>query len=198
MRALKEWSAAVHALLAGRQALLLRKGGIHEKRFAVPEVGDNGPTTPFLLFPTVSHAHRERVRPEHRDLLAPAARDVTEDEIVVRAAAGLVAAIEVRRPERIDELEPWHLWTGALPCGPTDWTSGPSTGWPRSSCRSARSARFGSRAGPSTAAAAAGSSCPSSTRADLPCDARHVVGGRRPGAHGDRLNRTRRLRRVTG
>ncbi|KOF58310.1 hypothetical protein TH64_20425, partial [Mycobacterium tuberculosis] len=29
--ALKEWSAAVHALLDGRQTVLLRKGGIGEK-----------------------------------------------------------------------------------------------------------------------------------------------------------------------
>ena len=35
--ALKEWSAVVHALLDGRQTVLLRKGGIHEKRFAVAE-----------------------------------------------------------------------------------------------------------------------------------------------------------------
>ena len=33
--ALKEWSAAVRALLDGRQTVLLRKGGIHEKRFAI-------------------------------------------------------------------------------------------------------------------------------------------------------------------
>ncbi len=32
--ALKEWSAAVHALLDGRQTVLLRKGGIGEKRGA--------------------------------------------------------------------------------------------------------------------------------------------------------------------
>ena len=31
--ALKEWSAVVHALLDGRQRVLLRKGGIGEKRF---------------------------------------------------------------------------------------------------------------------------------------------------------------------
>ncbi len=33
--ALKEWSAAVHALLDGRQTVLLRKGGIGEKRVAM-------------------------------------------------------------------------------------------------------------------------------------------------------------------
>jgi hypothetical protein len=33
--ALKEWSAVVHALLNGRQRVLLRKGGINEKKFEV-------------------------------------------------------------------------------------------------------------------------------------------------------------------
>ncbi|OBC11796.1 hypothetical protein A5784_33840 [Mycobacterium sp. 852013-50091_SCH5140682] len=102
--ALKEWSAAVHALLDGRQTVLLRKGGIGEKRFAVaaPE---------FLLFPTVAHSHRERVRPEHRDLLEPAAADSTEAAVTIRAAAKVIAAIEVNRPEAIDEIADLHIWT---------------------------------------------------------------------------------------
>ncbi|WKG05808.1 DUF1802 family protein [Mycolicibacterium sp. HK-90] len=102
--ALKEWSAAVHALLDGRQTVLLRKGGIHEKRFAVaaPE---------FILFPTIAHSHAERVRPEHHDLLDTAAHDSTEDAVIVRAGAKVVAAIEVDRPEAIDELADLHIWT---------------------------------------------------------------------------------------
>ena len=66
--ALKEWSAAVHAMLDGRQTVLLRKGGIHEKRFDARLRRD------FLFFPTVAHSHAERVRPEHRDLLAAGGR----------------------------------------------------------------------------------------------------------------------------
>lgn len=102
--ALKEWSAAVHALLDGRQTVLLRKGGIHEKRFALT-------ASRFLLFPTVAHSHTERVRPEHRDLLDAAARDSTEDTVVVRAGAKVVAAVEVNRPEGLHEIEPFHIWT---------------------------------------------------------------------------------------
>lgn len=102
--ALKEWSAAVHALLDGRQTVLLRKGGIHEKRFAVaaPE---------FALFPTIAHSHVERVRPEHHDLLAAAAADSTEEQVTIRACAKVVAAVEVNRPEMIDELAGLHIWT---------------------------------------------------------------------------------------
>ena len=102
--ALKEWAAAVHALLDGRQTVLLRKGGIGEKRFAV-ESGE------FLLFPTVAHSHAERVRPEHRDLLDAAAPDSTDDCVVIRAAATVVAAIAVHRDEGLAEIEDLHIWT---------------------------------------------------------------------------------------
>lgn len=102
--ALKEWSAVVHALLDGRQCVLLRKGGIHEKRFEVA-------AREFLLFPTVAHSHTERVRPEHRDLLIPAAADSTDDEVTVRAAAKVVAALPVNRPDNIEAIEDLHIWT---------------------------------------------------------------------------------------
>jgi hypothetical protein len=101
---LKEWSAAVHALLDGRQTVLLRKGGIHEKRFEVT-------ASRFLLFPTVAHSHAQRVRPEHRDLLETAAADSTEDALTLRAGAKVVAAVEVNRPEALDEIASLHIWT---------------------------------------------------------------------------------------
>jgi hypothetical protein len=102
--ALKEWSAAVHAMLDGRQTVLLRKGGIHEKRFRLD-------SSHFLFFPTVAHSHAQRVRPEHRQLLAPSADDSTPTDIVLRAGAKVVAAVEVNQPERLEEIEPLHIWT---------------------------------------------------------------------------------------
>ncbi|OBH55553.1 DUF1802 family protein [Mycobacterium sp. E2479] len=102
--ALKEWSAAVHALLDGRQRVLLRKGGIGEKRFELA-------AREFLLFPTVAHSHAERVRAEHQDLLAPAAADSTDDELVIRAAAKVVAAVPVERPDGLSAIEDLHIWT---------------------------------------------------------------------------------------
>jgi hypothetical protein len=102
--ALKEWSAVVHALLDGRQRVLLRKGGIGEKRFEVA-------AQEFLLFPTVAHSHAERVRPEHRELLDTAAADSTDEHLVVRAAAKVVAALPVNRPEGLGEIEGLHIWT---------------------------------------------------------------------------------------
>jgi hypothetical protein len=102
--ALKEWAAVVHALLQGRQTVLLRKGGIHEKRFTMQG-------SDFLLYPTVAHSHAESTRPEFADLLAKGRGDVEESAVIVRAQLSVVEIIPVRRPERIGELEPFHPWT---------------------------------------------------------------------------------------
>ena len=89
MLALKEWAAVVHALLDGRQTVLLRKGGIHEKRFSLRG-------SRFVVFPTVAHSHLESTRDEHADLLPLGSADVIDSagSLVVRA-----------------ELEPFHIWT---------------------------------------------------------------------------------------
>jgi hypothetical protein len=102
--ALKEWAAAVHALLDGRQTVLLRKGGIHEKRFSVRG-------SRFVVFPTVAHSQAESTRAEHTDLLPVGFPDVRDDSVVVRVELAVAATIAVRRPERIAELEPFHIWT---------------------------------------------------------------------------------------
>lgn len=102
--ALKEWGAAAHALLQGRQCVLLRKGGIHEKRFTLQG-------SQFLLYPTVAHSHAESTRPEHADLLPLGAADVTGGAVVVRAVLSVVEVVEVVRPDRIAELAPLHIWT---------------------------------------------------------------------------------------
>jgi hypothetical protein len=102
--ALKEWSAVVHALLGGRQQILLRKGGIGEKRFDVM-------AREFVLFPTVAHSHVERVRPEFGDVLAAAAPDSADDRLVIRAATKVIAALPVNRPDNIEAIEDLHIWT---------------------------------------------------------------------------------------
>lgn len=94
----------MHALLDGRQTILLRKGGIHEKRFAVhaPE---------FTFFPTVAHSHAERVRPEHRGLVTDAGPDSTETGLTIRGGAKVIAAVEVQRPDNLDDIADLHIWT---------------------------------------------------------------------------------------
>lgn len=104
--ALKEWGAAIHALLDGRQTVLLRKGGIHEKAFEAPEAGGG-----FLLFPTVAHTHAERTRPEHHGLLDPGNADAAEATVTLRAGVRLIGVVEVRDPGRLGDLSDLHIWT---------------------------------------------------------------------------------------
>src|SRR4051812_17437412 len=56
---LKEWATVCHALEAGRQVVLLRKGGIYESagEFEVEN-------REFLLFPTFLHQNLRMLKPE--------------------------------------------------------------------------------------------------------------------------------------
>lgn len=62
--ALKEWAVICRALAEGRQAILVRKGGVAEAggEFRVEQ-------TRFWLFPTYVHQQRAGVKPEAAELL---------------------------------------------------------------------------------------------------------------------------------
>lgn len=103
-QALKEWAVAVEALERGRTALVVRKGGIREKAFAVPQ-------TRFLLFKSYEHQRAELLKPEYRDLLAeiPVRRD--DDPVILTSFAEVRAAYEISEKEDLDALDPHHIWT---------------------------------------------------------------------------------------
>jgi hypothetical protein len=69
-QAFKEWAVVCQALAAGRQALVLRKGG-------VAEVGDTFKPehARFWLYPTYLHQNEAALKPEAHDLLRDAERD---------------------------------------------------------------------------------------------------------------------------
>jgi hypothetical protein len=68
--AFKEWAVVCKALETGRQSVLLRKGGIHERggRFEVEH-------NEFWLFPTRFHQNADEIRAEARPLLQHAAAE---------------------------------------------------------------------------------------------------------------------------
>src|SRR4051794_36210007 len=63
--AFKEWAVICHALAAGKQSLILRKGGVAEEggEFAVEH-------NRFWLFPTYTHQQRDGIQPEALPWLA--------------------------------------------------------------------------------------------------------------------------------
>lgn len=115
--ALKEWGAVAHALLDGRQTVLLRKGGIHERAFtADPQdagaTGNGVAAESFVVFPTVEHSHAERVRPEHADVLTAGAADVADDgTFTVRCGLTLVDVVPVADAEALPAIADLHIWT---------------------------------------------------------------------------------------
>jgi len=101
--ALKEWATVIAAMLAGDQVVMLRKGGIGEKRFAVPH-------REFLLLPTHVHQRPDLLAPEVAERW-PDLLSVTEEPPRVGIAAWCEVADvhEVSEQAELDALAPFHV-----------------------------------------------------------------------------------------
>lgn len=105
--AFKEWAAVCGALAAGRQTVILRKGGIAETG------GEFAPEHPeFLLYPTFFHEHRVGVKADFVPLFEAAEQ--------ARPAAGTIRfthfakVTAVRHLTGLDDalaLDSFHVWT---------------------------------------------------------------------------------------
>jgi hypothetical protein len=105
--AFKEWAVICQALADGRQALILRKGGIAEAggRFEVEH-------TRFWLFPTYTHQQRQGIKPSAAAML---------DEVEkARPAAGIVRLSHFAQVEGVYDVHDvvgvlqiasLHLWS---------------------------------------------------------------------------------------
>ena len=101
---LKEWAVAVKALEQGETALVVRKGGIREKAFAVKD-------TRFLLLPGYEHQRLELLKPEYRGLMREIP-DLTDDgPLRFTSFAEVKGAYEVSEPESLEAIGPYHMWT---------------------------------------------------------------------------------------
>jgi hypothetical protein len=105
--ALKEWAIICRALAAGRQSLLLRKGGIAEAggSFQVEQPR-------FWLLPTYVHQQEEGILEAARPLLAQATEE-RPAEAVLRLThfAEVIAAWVVQDLERVLRLADLHFWS---------------------------------------------------------------------------------------
>lgn len=104
--ALKEWDLLISDLLAGRQAILLRKGGILEanNEFELEHKR-------FLFYPTFVHQDPRMVKPERRAEIRRAKNE--PGEIEIRGYGEVAKILEVPAEggrERVDQLSDLHLW----------------------------------------------------------------------------------------
>lgn len=102
--ALKEWAVAVKALEHGETALVVRKGGIREKSFAVPQAR-------FAFFKSYEHQNEGQLKPPYHDLLRGIPERPDDGPVVLTSFAEVHAAHEVSEADELAALDPYHLWT---------------------------------------------------------------------------------------
>jgi hypothetical protein len=102
--ALREWAVAVRALERGETALVVRKGGIREKAFAVPQ-------TRFLLLPGYEHQRPELLKEEYRALMHRIPDLADDGPLRFSSFAEVEGAYEISEAEELSALDPHHMWT---------------------------------------------------------------------------------------
>lgn len=109
--ALKEWAVTIDALDKGRQVMLLRKGGIHEKEFKLEH-------DEFLLYPSFEHQKPNLLKPEYLPdlarVLAPWGGELPKGplpSVTFTHFCQATEVIEVTEAEQVDALSPCYIWT---------------------------------------------------------------------------------------
>ena len=105
--ALKEWAAVCSALGAGRQIILLRKGGIYESagEFEIEH-------RHFLLFPTYLHQNAAMLKEAEHASLKPLSAE--PDRIEITLAGHITDIIPMKNRTAMDALDAKHIWTSKL------------------------------------------------------------------------------------
>jgi hypothetical protein len=105
--ALKEWAVICRALAEGRQAVLLRKGGIAEDagEFRIEH-------NRFWLFPTFVHQQRDGVKPEALPLFEQAvAAKPPAGTLRLEHFAEVAGIYQLHDVVSVLALSPMHLWS---------------------------------------------------------------------------------------
>jgi hypothetical protein len=105
-RAFKEWAIVCEALKAGKQILLLRKGGIREEEgtFRLTD-------TEFFLMPTYEHQHPRLLQPAYAEKLKEIQAAGCDLQTVTLDAYAVVDAVMVApNEERVQSLSGEHIW----------------------------------------------------------------------------------------
>ena len=111
--AFKEWQVVCEALASGRQAILLRKGGIHEGRQGFSFAHDS-----FFLFPTRFHAQGGQVREGE---VKPLPEWQPGDRLRITHHAEARWAVTLTDWQRVAALEPFHIYSESTVRERFDW-----------------------------------------------------------------------------
>lgn len=103
MIAFKEWDVVCEALEAGRQKLILRKGGIHEGREGFSFAHEE-----FVLFPTRFHAQGDYVTVSG---VTTKSEWQIGEEVVITSKVKVTKAVTLTDWEEVAALADQHIWT---------------------------------------------------------------------------------------
>ena len=112
--AFKEWQVVCDALASGRQAILLRKGGIHEGREGFSFAHDS-----FYLFPTKFHAQLDQVREGD---FQPEKEWEVSDLIEIQHHVEVLFAVTLENWDDVAALLPYHIYTEQTVRERFDWS----------------------------------------------------------------------------
>ncbi len=107
--ALKEWSVAVEALSKGETIVLLRKGGIKERkgRFVAQAAR-------AVLFPTFEHQKPNLLKPHYQSLVMPVSPGWHPPTIELKAWAEISDIFLTTDEEKVAALADFHIWQPQL------------------------------------------------------------------------------------
>lgn len=108
MIAFKEWQVVCKALAAGRQTVILRKGGIHEGREGFAWKHEH-----FTLFPTRFHEQKKGIRPEEWETFGE--NELKEwqggEEVPIQWQCRVLRAVTLESWSDVEALQDQHIWT---------------------------------------------------------------------------------------
>ncbi len=116
--ALKEWDAAVTALLQGQTILLLRKGGIREQQGQFSVVTRQG-----LLLPTFEHQKPGLIKPEFQALVHPAPTEDKPAAVTFSGWAEITHGFTLPSTAAALDLVPDLIWTSQFVQERLQWQS---------------------------------------------------------------------------
>jgi hypothetical protein len=104
--ALKEWAVVCKGLEEGRQTILLRKGGIMERKHGF-ELKHND----FCIFPTYEHQSREFLQQDYVDKLDPVLdRNPSNRLNNISLYARVIVVKETFDSDLVHKLHDFHIW----------------------------------------------------------------------------------------